>query len=137
MRKFLLLACAVCVYCAHLVPFTNDHPKDEWKTIFDGNSTEGWKPNEHPESWTVKDGILHGDGETSYLFYMGQKCVNCEFRATLKINHGGLSGMFVRAPFGPGTPKGYQAQINASNPDVNRTGSLIGFVPYRESIVTD
>src|SRR5580658_8698820 len=106
MRTFLIFAAAVSLYGAHKIPFTNHHKADEWKMIFDGTSLDGWKANEHPESWTVKDGAIRGDGPASHLFYMDAKCVNCEFKAEVRINHGGNSGMYVRTAFGPGFPRG-------------------------------
>src|ERR1044071_7928121 len=84
--------------------------KDGWIKMFDGKTLDGWKANESPESWKVVDGAIVGDGPVSHLFWMGQECVNCEFRAEIKLNHSGNSGMYVRAAFGPGFPKGYETQ---------------------------
>jgi hypothetical protein len=137
MRTLLLLAAAASLYGAHHIPFTNHHKADEWKTIFDGTSLDGWKANEHPESWTVKDGAIRGDGPASHLFYMTEKCVNCEFKAEVRINHGGNSGMYFRTAFGPGFPKGYEAQVDNTHTDPVRTGSLYGFVEVREQLIQD
>src|ERR1700723_704011 len=72
---------------------------DEWRSIFDGAALEGWKATDHPESWTVKDGAIRCDGPASSLFYMGEVCVICEFKAEVRINRGGNSGMYVRTAF--------------------------------------
>jgi hypothetical protein len=110
---------------------------DDWKPMFDGSSLEGWKANQNPESWTVKDGAITGDGAASHLFYMKEKCFNCEFKAEVKIGHGGNSGMYFRTAFGPGFPKGYESQVNSSHTDPVRTGSLYNFVKIFDVLVPD
>lgn len=111
--------------------------KDGWITIFDGKTLNGWKANENPESWSVKDGAIVGDGERSHLFYMDRQCTNCEFQADVKISHGGNSGMCFRTEWGPGFPKGYEAQVNSSHTDWRRTGSLYNFVNIKEQLIPD
>jgi len=108
-----------------------------WIRIFDGKTLDGWKANENPESWTVKDGAIVGDGEKSHLFYMKQECENCEFKAMVKLNHGGNSGMYFRTAWGPGFPRGYEAQVNNTHPDWRRTGSLYHFSDVKEQLVPD
>jgi len=113
------------------------HKADDWISMFDGSTLDGWKANEHPESWTVKDGAITGDGPASHLFWMKEKCVNCEFKAEVKIGHMGNSGMYFRTAFGPGFPKGYEAQVNSSHTDPVRTGSLYNFVKVLDVLVPD
>lgn len=113
------------------------HKADEWKPMFDGSTLDGWKANEHPESWTVKNGAITGDGPASHLFWMKEKCVNCEFKAEVKINHGGNSGMYFRTAFGPGFPRGYEAQVDNTHADPVRTGSLYNFVKVFEQLIPD
>ncbi len=108
-----------------------------WKTIFDGKTLDGWKANDNPESWSVKNGTIVGDGERSHLFYMGEQCANCEFKAEVRLNHAGNSGMYFRAEFVPGWPKGYEAQVDNTHPDPKRTGSLYNFKNVTEQLVPD
>jgi len=108
-----------------------------WIRIFDGKSLDGWQANDSPESWTVKNGAIVGDGEKSHLFYMKQQCENCEFKAQVKLNHGGNSGMYFRTAWGPGFPKGYEAQVNNSHGDWRRTGSLYHLSDVKEQLVGD
>jgi hypothetical protein len=121
---------------AALVVSARTH-SDDWKPMFDGSTLEGWKANDHSESWTVKDGAITGDGPQSHLFWMKEKCVNCEFKAEVKIGHMGNSGMYFRTAFGPGFPKGYEAQVNSSHRDPVRTGSLYNFVKVLDVLVPD
>ena len=54
-------------------------------------------------------------------------------RAEVSVNDGGNSGMYFRTQFGPGFPKGYEAQINSTHRDTIRTGSLYpSFGPPKE-----
>ncbi len=45
---------------------------DEWQTIFDGKSLDGWKAADHDECFKVEDGaIVAGGGPMTHLFYVG------------------------------------------------------------------
>jgi hypothetical protein len=136
MRTLLVLTLAALCFGANKSEKKADK-KDPWIHIFDGSTLEGWKANEHPESWTVKDGAIRGDGPASHLFYMNARCVNCEFKAEVRINHGGNSGMYFRTAFGPGFPHGYEAQVDNTHKDPVRTGSLYNFVPVYEQLIPD
>jgi hypothetical protein len=105
--------------------------------MFDGKTLNGWKANEHPESWTVRDGAIVGDGPASHLFWLVQECENCEFRAEVKLNHSGNSGMYFRTAMGPGFPKGYEAQVENTSPDPQKTGSLYNLSKVTEQLVPD
>lgn len=104
-------------------------------SMFDGKTLDGWKASERPENWGVEDGVLTGKGERSHLFWMQQKCRDCEFKAEVKISDSGNSGMYFRAEFGPGWPKGYEAQVNSTHKDWKKTGSLYNFVNIKEILV--
>lgn len=109
----------------------------KWIKMFDGKTLDGWEANENPESWSAKNGMIVGDGEHSHLFYKKEICENCEFKAEVRINHGGNSGMYFRTAFGPGFPKGYEAQVDNTHTDPVRTGSLYGFVKVLEQLIPD
>ena len=109
----------------------------EWVKMFDGKTLDGWKATERPENWKVEDGAIVGRGERSHLFWMKEECENCEFKANVKINKGGNSGMYFRAAFGPGWPKGYEAQVNTSHGDPVKTGSLYNIVKNLEKLVPE
>lgn len=133
MRSALILLAATLCFAAK----DKKPGKDDWIPMFDGSTLEGWKANEHPESWTVKNGMITGDGPASHLFYMLRQCVNCEFKAEIRANHGANSGMYFRTAWGPGFPKGYEAQVDNTHRDPVRTGSLYNFVKVFEQLVPD
>jgi hypothetical protein len=74
--------------------------------------------------WRVEDGILIGSGPASHLFSERGDYQNVMFRIEARINDHGNSGQYFRTQFGPGFPKGYEAQINSTHGDPIRTGSL-------------
>ena len=93
-----------------------------WFKVFDGKTLSGWTAPT-PGKWEVKDGVLTGQGPVSHLFSPNEY-TNLEFKAEVKLNHSGNSGMYFRAALGPGWPKGYEAQVENTSPDPQRTGSL-------------
>ena len=127
-----LIAAALAASCAMAAD-----DKEGWISMFDGKTLDGWKANENPESWTVRDGCITGDGQASHLFWMVREGENLEFKAEVKIGHMGNSGMYFRTAFGPGFPKGYEAQVNTSHTDPVRTGSLYGFAKILEQLIPD
>ena len=135
MKKLSIALIAAALLAAWNLPAADD--KDGWVSMFDGKTLDGWKANDHPESWTVRDGAITGDGEASHLFYMKKECGDCEFKADVKISHGGNSGMYFRTAFGPGFPKGYEAQVDSSHTDPVRTGSLYNFHKVLETLIPD
>ena len=141
MQKFVIVCCAVVLLAACVsTAAAQSAPvpgRDGWISMFDGKTLDGWKANESPGSWKVVDGAIVGDGPASHLFWMERECENCEFRAEVKLNHSGNSGMYVRTAFGPGFPKGYEAQVENTSPDPQKTGSLYGICKVTEQLVPD
>ena len=109
----------------------------QWISMFDGKTLDGWKAPQSPSSWSVRNGTITGDGEMSHLFWMAEQCESCEFKAQVRLNHGGNSGMYFRAKFMPGWPEGYEAQVNNTHSDWKRTGSLYNFANVKEQLVPD
>ncbi|MBI3278911.1 MAG: DUF1080 domain-containing protein [Acidobacteria bacterium] len=110
----------------------------KWVKMFNGKDLEGWKAGERPESWKVENGAIVGSGGVSHLFWMKQECENCEFKAKVWLRKGANSGMYFRAAFGPGWPKGYEAQVNNSYvKDPKKTGSLYNLKNITEQLVPD
>lgn len=141
MKNFVMVCCAVILVAACIstaAAQTAPVPgKDGWISMFDGKTLDGWKANENPGSWKAVDGAIVGDGPASHLFWMERECEDCEFRAEVKLNHSGNSGMYLRTAFGPGFPKGYEAQVENTSPDPQKTGSLYGICKVTEQLVQD
>lgn len=133
--RFRTLLLAALVAAVPLCAQTKSVKPGKWVKMFDGKNIEksGWKANENPEAWTVENGTLKGSGKVSHLFWMVDECTDCEFKAEVKIGDGANSGMYFRTAFGPGFPKGYEAQVNATHRDPVKTGSLYNFHKNFES----
>jgi hypothetical protein len=107
-----------------------------WYSLFDGKTLSGWKTFD-PHAWKIVDGgMLEGTGTRSHLFSPGTYR-NMEFRAQVKLNHKGNSGMYFRAKLGEGWPRGYETQVENTSSDPQRTGSLYNFVKVGKQLVED
>ena len=118
-----------------------DEPKSEgggWVSLFDGKTLSGWTMldlGKGESKWEVKDGALVGSGAQSMLFSPKGDYKNFRFRAEIKINDGGNSGMYIRTPKEPTFTKGHEIQINSSHKDPVRTGSVYSHVLVYKQLV--
>jgi hypothetical protein len=116
---------------------------DGWIPLFDGRSLDGWKVNERPESFRVVDGAIVAHGERSHLFYVGDvenhDFKNFELKLEVMTEPQANSGVYFHTKFqGPGWPKaGYECQVNNSQSDWKRTGSLYDVKDVREAPAKD
>ena len=106
-----------------------------WSKVFDGKTLSGWTAPT-PGKWEIKDGVLIGQGPVSHLF-SPNAYTNLEFKAEVTLNHSGNSGMYFRAALGTGWPKGYEAQVENTSPDPQKTGSLYNLNKIGEQLVQD
>jgi 3-keto-disaccharide hydrolase len=111
-----------------------------WVSLFDGKSLEGWTALELGKEkgkshWEVKDGMIEGTGMQSMLYSPRGDYKNFRFRAELKINDGGNSGMYIRAPKEATFAKGYEIQVNSTHKDPIKTGSVYTYVHVYKQLV--
>ena len=107
-----------------------------WVSLFDGQSLEGWeKVGNEASVWEVKEGVLCGSGPASMLVCTKGPYKNFRYRAEIKINDGGNSGMYFRTTPKPGFTDGYEAQIDSTHRDPIRTGSLYGMCHVYQQLV--
>jgi hypothetical protein len=112
--------------------------KGGWVKLFNGKDLTGWKTHpSNPGDWKVEDGAIVGRGiKTSHLFSDRGDYENFHYKIEAKISDMGNSGQYFRTQFGPGFPKGYEAQINSTFPtDPQRTGSLYNLAKVTEKLV--
>ncbi len=128
--------------CAALAPLSTraqEKGTDKgWVSLFDGKTLDGWSVVEFPNNktdWEVKDGAICGSGQASMLVTDKGGFKNIRFRAEIKINDNGNSGMYFRATEKPGFTDGYEAQINSSHADPIRTGSIYTMVHVYKQLV--
>jgi len=109
--------------------------EDGFEVLFDGTSMDGWKANENLDSWKLVDGEIVCRGDRSHLFYVGDadsssEFKNFHFKAEVMTKPGANSGIFFHTEWqDEGWPaKGYEMQVNNSQGDPVRTGSIYYFV---------
>jgi hypothetical protein len=118
-------ALALAIVAGLAIPSPGGDKRDEWVQLFNGKDLKGWKT--HPDDkakWEVKDGAIVGAGPAGHLYSDRGDYENFHLKFECKINDKGNSGQYVRAKFGKGFPRGYEAQINSTHGDKIRTGSL-------------
>ena len=109
-----------------------------WVSLFDGNTISGWTSVPFPgqtTSWEVKDGVLEGSGGQSMLYSPRGDYQNFKYRAEVKINDKGNSGMYVRTPKEATFMNGYEIQVNSTHKDPIKTGSLYTLVHLEKAVV--
>ena len=107
-----------------------------FERLFDGKSLAGWQPNENPGSWQVRDGAIVCHGPRSHLFYVGPDAAtpaefrNFHLKADVMTKPKANSGIYFHTKFQEsGWPSvGHEAQVNNSQSDPVRTGSLYNVV---------
>ncbi len=108
----------------------------KWISLFDGKSLDGWeKVGDQASVWEVKDGAIQGSGPASMLVTTKGPYKNFRYRAEIKINDKGNSGLYFRTTAKPGFMDGYEAQIDSTHTDPIRTGSLYGFCHVYKQLV--
>ncbi len=106
-----------------------------WVQLFNGKNLDGWMI--HPEDkarWAVKDNCIVGEGGVGHLYTYRGDYENFDFKIEAKISDKGNSGQYFRSKFQKGFPPGYEAQINATHADPQRTGSLYGIVKITDQL---
>src|SRR5262249_13451574 len=116
-------------------------PEPACQPLFNGKDLTGFivLPDQ-PNNWKVTpDGHLTCSGAASHLFTGRGDYENFHVRLEAKINDKGNSGLFFRSRFQQdkqtGFPPGYEAQINSTHPDLQKTGSLYGLAGYHKMLV--
>jgi hypothetical protein len=110
--------------------------EENWVQLFDGKSLEGWeKVGSEKSVWEVKDGAIQGSGPASMLVNTKGPYKNFRYRAEIKINDRGNSGLYFRTTRKPTFSDGYEAQIDSTHTDPIRTGSLYGLCHVYKRLV--
>jgi hypothetical protein len=106
-------------------------PENEWVSLWDGETFDGWKAAENPDAFTIEDSAIVINGTRGHLFYEGSVADanfdDFELKAEVYTYPNSNSGIFFHTEYQEeGWPaKGYEAQVNATyDPDPRKTGSL-------------
>ena len=114
-----------------------------WIPLFNGKNLDGWQVGENAASFSVENGTLKVAGLKAHLFYTGDagkhEFKNFEFKATVMTKPSANSGIYFHTKYQEtGWPSiGYEVQVNNSQSDWKRTGSLYNILNVQETYVTD
>lgn len=111
---------------------------DDWEMLFNGRDLTGWKANRQPASFGVKDGVIvvHPVDESAHLFYVGDgkdgsaTLKNFELELTARCDGRANSGVYFHTAIDSGKGpknhlgKGYEVQLNNTEKEKKKTGSL-------------
>ena len=135
-RSIPLFTCVLLCAFAILAPNTLLAQDAKWVSLFDGKTMDGWeKVGKADSNWEVADGALAGSGAASMLVCTKGPYKNFKYRAEVKINDKGNSGLYFRSTRNPGFSDGYEAQIDSTHSDPIRTGSLYGMCHVYKRLV--
>jgi hypothetical protein len=116
---------------------------ENWISLFDGKSLDGWKVGDNAGTFKVDSGMIIVNGQTAHLFYDGavhnHNFKNFEFKADVMTRPHSNSGIYIHTQFQQGgwPEKGYEVQVNNSHTDWRRTGSLYGIQDVKDTLVPD
>lgn len=121
----------------------NAQQNQEWIPLFNGENLDGWKVGANASTFSVENGYIKVDGPRAHLFYAGDvenhNFQNFEFKASVMTKPGANSGIYIHTRFQEdGWPSyGYEVQVNNSQEDWRRTGSLYAIVDVKENYAKD
>jgi len=112
---------------------TGADPEAGFKAIFDGKTFDGWKIGDEPaKSWRIEDGAFVAQGTRSHIYYVGeeQPFKNFELKVDVMTEPGSNGGIYFHTKYQEtGWPKaGFECQVNVTQGDWIKTGSLYGLV---------
>lgn len=111
-------------------------------SLMDGKSFAGWKSStENTNTWTIKDGAFVAKGSRCHLFYVGDEkpFKDFHFKAEVMTDHNSNGGIYFHTKYqAEGWPRGgFETQVNCTQGDWIRTGSLYGIVNISQSLSQD
>ena len=146
-RIFLLLM----LFSLLTIPASHSADDNEkWQSLFNGHDLTGWRANVMPESFSVVDGAIRVNAtkESAHLFYVGdlkegfERFKNFELELSARSEPNANSGVFIHTDMttrdkAQHLAKGYEIQLNSSEREKRKTGSLYAVVDLDKSPVDE
>lgn len=115
--------------------------KEGWINLFNGKDFTGWKIDKwNPTSITIKDGAIKCHGKPSMVYHTGKAkdAKNFHFVADVMTQPGSNGGIFFHTKYqDKGWPVGHEAQINQTQGDPVKTGSIYIVKEYLKAPAKD
>jgi hypothetical protein len=125
-----LLLCSLALFCTLSLSRAADS-EDGFVKIMDGKTFNGWKiADASSKAWTIEDGAFRAQGTRSHLYYVGDEKPFKDFELKVEVmtepsSNGGI--YFHTRYQDTDWPKyGFECQVNVSQQDWIKTGSLYG-----------
>ena len=138
MKNFLL-----CLLFVSLAACSSSQDSD-YKELFNGKDLTGWTPTSDINSYKINDGVLRvcSTGGGQHLLYTAKKYKDFELVVVSKSDPSSNSGIYFHTD---GTSRvkagwlhfGYEAQLNSTEKEKRKTGSLYGIQDIVESPVDE
>lgn len=123
---------------------------DEWQTLFNGKDLTGWRANVMPEAFSVVDGAIRAQAvkESAHLFFAGdlkegfERFKDFELEMTCLSEPNSNAGIFIHTDMSTRDKalhlaKGYEIQLNSTEKEKRKTGSLYAVVDLAKSPVDE
>ncbi len=133
MIKYILLLNFFATFCGTLTfaddnKLTDTEEKEGWRLLFNGSDFSGWKIDKwNPKSFSIEDGALKCQGKPSMIYYVGEGNMMTDFHlvADVMTKPSANGGIFFHTKYqDKGWPIGHEAQINMTQHDPVKTGSV-------------
>lgn len=140
--RIILLLCLL-FFSLSFTSFPKQEKNEEWISLFDGKTLNGWKVGANAETFKVQDGAIVVNGKVAHLFYYGEvsshNFKNFELKLDIMTKPGANSGVYIHTLFQESSwpKKGYEVQVNNSQTDWRRTASLYAIQDLKEVFVKD
>jgi hypothetical protein len=132
-------------FCTAMSTTSAEAGEAGWVSLFDGKTLNGWKASENSRSFSIRDGVIVAAGARSHLFYVGpvENAIFTDFELKVDVmtKPGANGGIYFHTEYQEeGWPlKGFEAQVNNTHKNKNRTGSLfqmqnITTAPARDNV---
>lgn len=113
-----------------------------FKPLMDGKTFAGWKTSEeNTNTFRLEDGAFVANGNRCHLFYVGdeQPFKNFHLKVDVMTGTNSNGGIYFHTKYQPqGWPKGgFECQVNNTQGDWKKTGSLYDLVNVAHSLATD
>ena len=110
--------------------------------LMDGKTFDGWKKStENADSWRIEDGAFVAKGERSHLFYEGdgKPFKNFHLKVEVMTEPGSNGGIYFHTAYQESDwPRmGFECQVNVTQGDPIKTGSLYGLKNLNETPARD
>jgi len=139
-----ILATATAILATIVLPFASlaEEKEEGFKSLFNGESLEGWEVAENKESFKIEDGAIVAHGTRAHAFYVGDvggaKFKNFELRLEAMTRKSSNGGVFIHTKFQEkGWPSGYEIQVNNTQSDPQKTGGIYATVKNLEPFEDD